>query len=239
MSLKVVSINIEGDKHLDIVADFLAREQADIVCLMEVCQKDVLQIAGQRYPFVVFAPNDVLGNIDGKEGLEPTGVAILSKEIALNVEKEYFGEKPRKDIVERGSGSHAPVMLTATFGRLRLAALHFTWTKKGRVSIEQTNHLERLLQLLEGKELLMCGDFNIPRGNENYFKLARKYKDNIPKDIQSTLDPILHYANQAEAGKLKLVVDYVFSTTKYKVSEVRVVSGVSDHCAIVCTISLV
>lgn len=240
MGLKLVSINIEGRKHLKEVKNFLAREKADAVCLMEVCQSDVLVLAGEEYPFVVFAQNDVLGNITGSTGLDPTGVAILSKVVMIDVEKTNLGERPRNRVVLPKSGTHAPVLLIAKIGDYQIGAVHFTWTKKGEVSSEQTMHIGKLLTYLEAKgELVLCGDFNIPRGNDNYKMIAKVLKDNIPSVVESTIDPVLHYGNQEVAGKLKLVVDYIFSTPKYKVGEVEVVQGVSDHCALVCTISLV
>ncbi len=236
MKLKLVSINIEGRKHLKTVGDFLAQESLDVVCLMEVCQEDILKIAGNNYPFVVFAPNDVIGNIGGSQGLEPTGVAILSREVMVDVEKEYFGEKPRTQVVQPGSGTHAPVMLLATIGDMRIGAVHFTWTKKSSVSLLQMKHLDLLLKKLEKNELFLCGDFNIPRANEAYKKLAAHFKDNIPSEIVTTIDPIIHYANREKPGMLQTVVDYMWSTPEYRVENVRVVSGVSDHCAVVCSV---
>lgn len=91
-----------------------------------------------------------------------------------------------------------------------------------------------LLDLLKGEEIVIAGDFNIPRGNEMYQKLQTHFRDNIPTEVESTVDPILHYANKDISGTLKLVVDYIWSTPKYKVENVRVVSGVSDHCALAC-----
>jgi endonuclease/exonuclease/phosphatase family metal-dependent hydrolase len=237
MSLKVVSINIEGRKHLERVTRFLEKEDAQVACLMEVCQSDVLQIAGNNYPFVVFAKNDVLGNIAQTEDLTPTGVAILSKFVMIEVEKEYFGEQPRLKIVPPKSSTHAPVLLSAQIGEYRIGVVHFTWTKGGMVSEVQRTHMERLLNYLSKQgELVLCGDFNSPRGGEMYHKLVGRLTDNIPAEIETTIDPRLHYTNQEVRGKLQLVVDYVWSTSQYEVKNVRVESGVSDHCAIVCEV---
>jgi endonuclease/exonuclease/phosphatase family metal-dependent hydrolase len=238
MGKKILSLNVEGDKHLELVMALLKREDPDIVCLMEVGKDSIFELAKEQYPFMVFAPNDVLGNIDETSSLEPTGVAILSKEIAIDVEKEYFGEKPRNEIVARSSGSHAPILLEATIGEYRIGAIHFTWTKNGSVSQDQTKHLTKLIDKLSDEQVVLCGDFNIPRGNANYQLLAEKYIDNIPKEIETTLDPVLHYANKEEKGRLKLVVDYIWTTPKYRVSEVRVVENVSDHCALVFNVDL-
>lgn len=240
MATKLVSLNIEGKKHLKEVVEFLAKIEADIVCLMEICREDVLDLAGGRYPFVVFAPNDVLGNNrDSGESMKETGVAILSKQVIEESEKDNFGEKPRTLIDRSGKTSHAPVLLTAKVGEVYVGTTHFTWTSDGSVSEAQRKHLKLLLSKVKDKEIVLCGDFNIPRGNELYTELAKNFKDNIPSEVVTTLDPVLHYANKVEIGRLKFVVDYTWSTKGYKVSDLQVISGVSDHCALVCTISLV
>ncbi len=232
MSLKVVSVNIEGDKHLDIVADFLAREQADIVCLMEVIESSLDNVL-LDYPYRKFAANFR----DDKENVY--GVAIASKKPWTWSESMFFDPTEPKELSYAGGGiTHRPVMVWGEMDGFILGSVHFTWTPDGKDSDDQTRDLGKLLSKLEKKPLLMCGDFNIPRGNENYLKLARKYKDNIPKDIQSTLDPILHYSNHEVPGKLKLIVDYVWSTPEYEVSDVRVVQSVSDHCGLVFNVDL-
>lgn len=233
MKMKLVSVNIEGSKHLDTVGDFLVREHPDIVCLQEVRGEDISQLVGDSYPHHEFAPNDVLGNIAGLEGKDPTGVAILSRMPLSNTQKIYLGSGPRDDIVPPKAGSHPPVLLKTQVGKIILATIHFTWTPDGRVSDEQRRDLNKLLTSLEGAEMVLCGDFNISRGNELYAALTQRYKDNIPQQIVTTVDPKLHYANREKEGALQTVVDYVFSTPKYIVSEVRVVSGVSDHYGIV------
>lgn len=236
--MKVISINIEGKKHLAELEEFLAQENAMIVCLMEVCQEDVLKIAGETYPFVVFAKNDILGNIRGSgESESPTGVAILSKSVIQESEKDNFGVIPRVFLDYSGQSSHAPVLLTAKIEGFWVGAVHFTWTSDGSVSDNQRKHLDLLLKKVANREMFLCGDFNIPRGNELYHKLNANFCDNIPREIDTTLDPILHYANRTEVGKLKFVVDYAWTTPQIKVKRVWVISGVSDHCAVVCQIA--
>ncbi|MEA2056412.1 MAG: hypothetical protein U9O78_01685, partial [Patescibacteria group bacterium] len=34
--MKLISVNIEGDKHLDKVLPFLKKEQANVICLQEI-----------------------------------------------------------------------------------------------------------------------------------------------------------------------------------------------------------
>ena len=100
----------------------------------------------------------------------------------------------------------------------------------------QHKHLDNLLSHLEGKELVLCGDFNIPRRNGAYGKLAARYKDNIPSNVKTTIDYELHRVKSEGKPKFEVVVDYLWSTPKYEISGVRIVSGVSDHCGLVCEI---
>ena len=71
---------------------------------------------------------------------------------------------------------------------------------------------------------MFLADTNAPRGTFIFDDLAKNYKDNIPESLSSTLDPILHRAKGIE-----YVVDCVFSTKNYEVSDVKIHEGVSDH----------
>ena len=62
--------------------------------------------------------------------------------------------------------------------------------------------------------------------------MSDRFKDNIPLRYTTSIDPNLH-----RAGALELMVDGLFSTPGYVVSDVALHSGVSDHCAITCAIS--
>ena len=141
------------------------------------------------------------------------------------------------NLPKSGLDNHVPCLVRARIEGIWVGAIHFTWTPKASVSERQRTHTDKLIDILQEQEVVMAGDFNIPRGNENYKKLRARYVDNVPAQIETTIDPILHYANKNVPGTLKLVVDYVWSTPEYVVENVRVVSGVSDHCAIVCEIN--
>ena len=55
-SLKLACINIEGDKHLERVKNFLEKEQAEVICLQEVFEKDIESLKSTLYPYHIFAP---------------------------------------------------------------------------------------------------------------------------------------------------------------------------------------
>ena len=230
--MKLVSVNIEWQKHLDTVGAFLAREAADVVALMEVVETDVPTLAGERYPYMTFMPNCRVGE-------QISGVAVLSRYPISTIAKLYCGRGSETDIPIRGTGTHAPVVLLADVatpeGVYRIGAVHFTWTPDGQPTPEQERDVATLLAYLpQYQPLILAGDFNIPRKvNRLYDTLHAHLIDNIPEDVVNSIDPDLHYANKEERGKLSLMVDYVWTTPEYTARGVRLVNGVSDHCAVV------
>ena len=67
--------------------------------------------------------------------------------------------------------------------------------------------------------------------------MANEYRDNIPTTVVTTIDPDLHSYNRAQHGRLAVVVDYLWTTASYRVGTVEIKSGVSDHCAVVCSVT--
>jgi hypothetical protein len=87
-------------------------------------------------------------------------------------------------------------------------------------------------------EFVLGGDFNAPRGGEMFSVLSSAYTDNIPLQYKTSLDLTLHRAARERGPQLgDKMVDGLFSTPAYSVSDVRLVDGVSDHMAVVATIS--
>jgi endonuclease/exonuclease/phosphatase family metal-dependent hydrolase len=110
----------------------------------------------------------------------------------------------------------------------RIATTHFTWTPDGSPSDAQRRDLSAMLDKLKNfGEFVLCGDFNAPRGGEIFSAIAAKYKDNIPPKYTTSIDGNLH-----RAGHIPLMVDGIFSTPAYRISNVVLHNGVSDHCAI-------
>ncbi|MEA2056933.1 MAG: hypothetical protein U9O78_04515, partial [Patescibacteria group bacterium] len=118
--------------------------------------------------------------------------------------------------------------------RFNVATTHFTWSANGKTSDLQKNDLKKLKQKLDKiDQFILCGDFNNPRGEYIYDSLASWYSDNIPQEVKTTIDPDLH-----RAGPLQLVVDGLFSTDSYQANSVKIVSGLSDHQAVVAKFGL-
>lgn len=242
-SLKYVSLNIEAHRHLEErVLPFLKAEQPDFVSLQEVFAADMPLIEkelGMKGHFVPQATvNEV--SIHIKHAMGDWGVAQFTR---LPIQAEgsfhYTGTPERLPIFfERNS----PNSMNRVFlwykvefngQSYTIGATHFTISPKGEWTQEQQDSLEKLLAGLQDfPELVLSGDFNAPRGGKIFTQLAEKYTDNIPPEVTTSIDGQFH-----KAGQLQLMVDGLFTTPGYVVTNVRVVGGVSDHKAVVAEIT--
>ncbi len=239
-SIKIVSLNIEGDKHLDRVLPFLQSQNFDVVCLHEVLNKDIpiiknaLGMDGKYYPSVYFGA-------ENRGGITPDSMwGILT--LTNNTKAQYFshtyvGNERLVPIFDNDdfntvnrvlAGIEYPLADTD----IRIFTTHFTWTPDGKTTDEQRNDYESLSSFLNKYEdFVLCGDFNAPRGQEVWDSLAIQYTDNIPKHITTTVDQEIH-----KVKGLQLVVDGMFSTAQYSVEDTQVIDGLSDHMAVVAVV---
>lgn len=233
-------MNIEGDKHLPEVERFLTDQRPDIACLQEVFEQDFLHLRDELRMGGLFLPA-----IDVKSGGPPgykerglMGIAILGMLPGMYGAAYYFKRRQEQIPLYRGfanAGHRALIWqsIETSGNRLTVATTHFTWSKGGKPSQKQRKELTSLFRLLDRVEPdILCGDFNAPRGGEIYGALSKRFVDNIPSYIKSTLDPKLHYAHGIE-----FVVDGFFTSPRYQTSNIRLISGVSDHLAIVGTVA--
>lgn len=238
--LKLVSLNIEGDKHFAKFLPLLKQEQPDVVCLQEVFAQDVPMLEQALGMKSIYAPMSVFV-APNQYGIAPRGtwgIILLSKiDLTQTATHYYKGDKKQVPIFKDGqpNSSHRVVIMAQVEKADRtyqLATTHFTWSADGEINEDQAQDFTKLaLFLSHYPSLILVGDFNAPRGKELFQKFADRYRDHIPLDITSTLDAQLHYA-----GPLDLVVDGLFSTPDYDQISVRVIAGVSDHRAIVAEI---
>lgn len=167
--------------------------------------------------------------------LHVQGVAIFSRHPVTHFAiRLYAGhEKYVPTYIAKDARTYNHVLLSCNVHKddvsYTIATTHFTWTPEGKTDAFQRKNIKALLAALEEiPQVILCGDFNAPRGRKIFDLLATKYKDNIPPEITSTIDPILHRAPQ-----LQYVVDGLFSSPKYTIDNVRAEVGISDHKAIV------
>ncbi len=239
-AIKLVSVNIEMNRHLDSVSSFLEKEKSDIICFQELLEKDVAYFETLLKMPCNFVP---IGRIE-YPSFEPElkgslfGLGLLCRFPARYKADYYAGSAAELPLCATGYEGNK-LLLQATFSAhgktFTVGTTHFTWTPDGEASDAQREDLCKLLAILSGfPDIVCCGDFNAPRGGEIWGELAKRYNDNIPAAYRSSLDPVLH-----RAGHLEHVVDGLFNTPEYRVSGVRLVEGVSDHKAIVGTITRV
>ncbi len=238
--ISLVSVNVERSKHLDRVLPFLRELNADVVCVQELMLRDVPAfeevVGGKGF----FSERCVFLARPGEdEGIE--GQGIFSKFPFSSTRTNYYAGE-HDPLVRFGSdkieaiGRIARALTTVEFdargSRFQIATTHFTWTPDGNVVTDaQRKDLEVLLQILQGGEFALCGDFNAPRGLEIFDKLSSLFKDNIPPRYTTSIDGSLH-----RAGALPFMIDGLFTTPAYTAKNVRLQGGVSDHMAIVAEI---
>ena len=240
---KLISLNIERSKHLHRNIPFLQKEQPDVLCLQEVLEADLSKIAEDLLmPYHIWL-KDILTNAstnsNGKAGY--SGPAIFSRTPMFETGNEYY-HFPEGGIVLEGeadryseTNAQGIVWMSTDIGgeRYVFANTHFTWSRNGNTSEKQLLDFENLKKILATlPPHVLCGDFNAPRGRGVWEKFIEFYGlDNVPQSITTTIDPELH-----RVKGLELVVDGIFAKPPYSVKDVRVVSGLSDHQAIVARI---
>ena len=240
-TIKLISVNIEKHRHIDRVLPFLKRENPDIICFQEILETDFpmflkkMGFTGYFVPMSTF----LIASVSSSEKIG-SGLAIMSK-FPLEIEvHHYWGsmESVPEHIHGNIPDSYNRMLLvgklTKNKDKFSIGNTHFTWSKDGLVDDYQKRDIVKLMDILaKYPEIIFCGDMNAPRGKEIFGKLVSKYKDNIPSEITTTIDKNLH-----RAGDLQHVVDVLFTTPQYVVSDIKIQDGVSDHMAIVAQISI-
>lgn len=236
MSIKLIQLNIEGDKHIDKIVPFFEREKPEVVCLQEVNENTFNRLKEKFGWSGVFAPMCKKADL--------FGVALLS---ALPIESsiiEYYWKDensiPDGDRREGDLEWLARALIMANIVKAgksyTVTTTHFPKNHKGNeVADFQRRDYAALSKILsQYPNLIFTGDTNCPRGTEIFDDLAKKYKDNIPADVITTLDLNLHIKGQS----IFYVVDGLFTTPNYQVQNIKLVGGVSDHLALVVEIDI-
>ncbi|MES2994485.1 MAG: endonuclease/exonuclease/phosphatase family protein [Patescibacteria group bacterium] len=228
-------MNVERSRHLERVLPFLIGQNPDIVCIQELCELNIPAFENALGVKCLFTPLKHNGQ-DGPLKTEGLGVFSLLRILSSGVDfyvgnREYiptYGQSsdPTKQMSDRCA--LVSIAVEKDDVEFRVATTHFAWTPDGQPDEFQLRAFEGLKQVLETKSgLILCGDFNAPRGGEIFSALARQYTDNIPQKYITSLDRKLH-----RAGHLDLMVDGLFTTSEYAAMDVELVCDISDHCAV-------
>ena len=235
MSLKLLTLNIEADRHLDRVEATIAEHLPDIVCLQEALEPDCERLAAVGRYDVKFTLSAHVPKWSG--GQSSWGVAVLSRVPVRSQSVHYYSSDARIRLVREPNDVRRVVVMTELEHQgmpYRIATTHFTWSPDGQIIKEQKADFARLQRVLSAyPDYVLCGDFNSPRGREMFGMFVDQLKviDHLPAGVTSTLDPLFH-----RVGTLELVVDTIFSTPQYRVTQTRVLDGISDHKGILARI---
>jgi endonuclease/exonuclease/phosphatase family metal-dependent hydrolase len=245
--MKLITLNMEGVRHLPKVQTFLTQERADVVCLQEAPEEMIgfLESLGYTAKHLPRA----LKNQDGIDYVD--GIILASLHTATF--KEHYYYKPTQKLEaqvfdldeERYNNWQCVLVGTVTFQEqtYTIATTHHTWTPEGdKPGKAQIGDLQKMLSYTRTiPPHVICGDFNIPRfHNYLYTTLIQNYTDTIPEEYKSSLDASLHRSG-TNPEKTKLftyfMVDYIFTQPPYSAQNVRLQFGISDHAAVVADIS--
>lgn len=238
--LRLISLNVEGDNHYEKIFPFFQKEKPDVICMQEVFEVDLPRFRAELGMEHKYLATESITE-ENPYRLTPKGnqgIVIFSRFPIQSSGFEYY-----ETYREPSTGDSAPnsghrgflwVDLLVESRMIRIMTTHFTWSPNGSVTDLQRRDLANFLSKIKTfPDHILCGDFNAPRGREIFDTLAGEYSDNIPQHITSSLDKTIHRAGEKLPD---FMVDGLFSRG-YTVSDVQVIPGISDHCAVTGEIS--
>lgn len=232
--ISFISLNIETNRHLDRVTNLIKKTSPDVICLQEVINIDLPVLATELGYDFEYAPMGHSFLVNG----EMLGIAILSKGKLNQVKREhYVGNENSLPIQENAEvDEHNRCLLHGVYEKggvkFHIGNTHFPKSPNGETDERQREVFKDFLPILmQYDDFMFSGDFNAPRGKEIFTWISEKFIDNIPQEYTTSIDKNLH-----RAGDLQLLVDGLFSTPQYHMTNVRLVDGVSDHLAILAEI---
>lgn len=223
--------NLPPSWRFDRILDFIYHEAPEVVLLQEVYEGSLDRIRNALGGQIIFSRMCVLSLTDREEDAEGWGVAIGSRQHLSDIKEDYYhGGREDSDTVVLNNGLQSTSsLLQATLAvgsaRFNFGTTHFTWHNKAEPSDEQLADFKKLAVLLDKvPDVVLTGDFNSPRGSMIFDSVAKKYRDNIPADVETTFDTTVR-----PGATWKLVVDGFFTSKHYRADKVRMVQGLSDH----------
>jgi endonuclease/exonuclease/phosphatase family metal-dependent hydrolase len=242
--MKLISLNVEGLKHEEAVFDFLTKEDAEVVCLMEFPEVWLEKLEKMGY-FITFAPMC----LRSPEQSSMSGIVFASKQ-PHQADTHYYYRTSDVLTIQRSRVKETiahPVIIGSVEHNgetYRIATTHMIVTVAGKEDAHQQQGMKKMLSILENYQPhVLCGDFNMPRGfNTLYPLVTQSYTDTVPKTFSSSLDKNLHrLGNNPDLDQPIFdiyMVDYIFTQSPYTASDVTLRFNISDHAAVVGTIDI-
>ncbi|MCL4353152.1 endonuclease/exonuclease/phosphatase family protein [Patescibacteria group bacterium] len=236
MRIKIISWNIWKGKNLDRIIDFLERENADIIGLQEVIEKDAVKgginigsfIADKLGYFLTYCkafttdrhvPVFDIGNATLSR-IKP----LKSKCIFLSGIEEYKGDsqtEPRIAVETQFSIGGKSLTVFNT---------HLSYSDKLAVSNIRKKQTEKLIGLLKSQNTILLGDFNAAPESPEVKSIAKILKN---ADQGSFLPTWSVYPADYKGFKvdgLKYRIDHMFMGRGVKIRKFWLgKSGASDH----------
>lgn len=242
--INLLSLNVEGSRHKDLVLSFIDKESPDVISLYEAPTSLINQLTQRGY-FTTFAPmcthNPVAPN-------DTIGILMATK-LPHTTTTHYYKSQNNRITPHDKHDAHSKSYPCVTASIVKdnqtytITSTHLYDTWNGHETKEQTDCVTKLLgHLATLPPHILCGDFNMPRGyNTNYDRFTQIYTDEIPTIYQSSLDQSLHRAGKRTDLNAPIfdiyMVDYVFSMPEYEITNVTLEFGVSDHAAVLAQIN--
>lgn len=244
--MKLISLNVEIDKHYDTVWPFLDAESPDILCLQEASDDYIAGLKERGYHVTALEHVKKIA----QEGHEITDHDLIATKLPHEAHTWYYFNPGGELEVENESDRRltnrqglVEVTFTDESGEVyTVLTTHFTLGPDGAtMSPEQKADMDKLLAHADTlPPHIFCGDLNFSREHHPFFPvLTERYVDNIPEHYASSMDRNLHkHGSNPEKSFIfdSFMVDYLFTQPPYKASDVRLEFGISDHAAVIANI---
>ncbi|MFA6430533.1 MAG: hypothetical protein WC229_01415 [Candidatus Paceibacterota bacterium] len=261
MKIKIAHLNIERDKHLELVHNFFDLHKPDVFCLCEIIESNAINFAKEfGYNFVysplintekgtqgsaIFSKVPILASsilrYDDQDGSVLPFVTFDSINKDKNRPKAMFTYHYAILTAEIENDKKEKVIVSTTHFPV---ADHSTPGLDDHVLDEMSDireinksriFFDRFLSIIKTlpRPLIFTADMNNSRGEYIYDTLAHELLDLTPSGIVSTIDSKIHRCRD-----LSLVVDTVMVSSEINVGEVKIFDGVSDHKALVAELDI-
>ena len=266
MSFTLLHLNVERNKHLDVVRNLLEERRPDVVCLAEAMYKDMKIFASNLNYNLAYAPRVVLG--DGVEA-DQEGSAILSKFPILNIKKNRYDDSALGNPPVYKDGDPGAGITTRPKDRFQdhynflnvlikledkktitISTTHFPVTDHtapgyqdhALSDFQNVYDVERSKILLD-KLITFINSVNGPLVFTSDLNNPRGeyFYDSLAHELVDRVPTSLKSSIDPKLHRIKLLelmVDTIMTTPDVMVENFEVIEGVSDHKAFLATLKI-
>lgn len=244
--MKLISLNVEIDRHYDTVWPFLDAESPDVLCLQEATGAYVNGLMERKY-HVTSLPRVKKFSLAGNELIDSVLIATkLPHEASTWHYYHPGGELQFENKADRRETNRQGLVIVTftdeTDVTYTILTNHFTAGLDDATASEaQKEDMDTLLNYTSSlPPHVLSADLNLPRQhNTLYTSLTNHYTDAIPAHERTSMDRDFHIlGNDPEKSFIfdSCMVDYILTKPQYSAQNVRMQFGVSDHAAVIADI---